>query len=688
MSTSQEKLQEALCRYTADTLTYMDTVREFCEGSSKWMLGRETEVHMMMDIKDRADKINLKISHVKTAEGKGKAFKEYIKSKFTQDSRRAELQEELAAVVKDTLGGLEELDCFLDAVENLAVTSLHVFTEKNQLLHLPEGVSPEHVQVVITAARTVCPLLLEFKRDASVFFLPKLQNVEVLSYQLDKYIKTTQEICDIRKKSSFSDFSLKMNTETLVDLSVDLSEDDIQRMLKLINQLDKIRMNQSFRTVFLFQEEPCSGFINEFSEKHPRMLQFLTDLEETAVQLDRMKKGAKISSVAGSSVGAVGGVLSIVGLALIPVTAGASLVLTMTGVGLGITSGVNSLVTTGTEIGVNHKQQKKANETFKNFMEDVQSLQDCLEEVTQRARNKVDAVVGVGKVLCKAGAIGAASVAKLLKSEEMLATAGKVAVQEGKALRSVPRVAADIPDIAQAAVKGPLALSKSAIGLNALFLGMDIFFICKDSAGLAKGSETELSQFFRARAALWSSEMDSWQKIHDSLTKGLVTSEKNKFFLETPFYPERKKKEHRDTEMDEIQQMNEKISCVIQEKQQEAKALCRYTADTFTNMDTVKEFCVGCIKWMLEREAEEHSKFTQDSRGAELQEELAAVVKDTLGGLEELHCFLDAVENLAVTSLHVFTEKNQLLHLPEGVSLHEASECGSAVTSDLSGNLC
>ncbi|XP_059204421.1 uncharacterized protein LOC131983675 [Centropristis striata] len=556
MSGKREKLQEALCRYTADTLSYIDTVRKFCEGSTEWMPKRETEVNKLNDIIERADKINLKFYHVIKAKGKGKASLEYIKSKFYQDSRRAKLQEELAAVVKDTLGGLEELHCFLDAVENLAVTSLHVFTEENQLLHLPEGVSPEHVQVVITAARTVCPLLLEFKRDASVFFLPKLQNVEVLSYQLDRYIKTTKNICRKIQERSFSDFSLKINTETLVDLSVDLSEDDIQRMLHQINQLHEIRMNQSFRMVFLFQEEPCSGFINEFSKRRPRMLQSLTDLEETAVQLDSMSKGAKISSVGGSSVGAVGGVLAIVGLALSPVTAGASFILTMTGLGMGITSGVNSIVTTGTEMGVNYTQQNKAKETFESFMKDVKSLQDRLVEVIyqpvigiETSEIDLDKIANKGSSAIKImdAAADVASAFKLLKSEEMLASAGKVAAQEGKALRNVPRVAADIPDIGQAAVKGPLALSKSAraglIGLNALFLGMDIFFICKDSISLAKGSETELSQFIRARAALWSSEMDSWQKIHDFLTKGLVTSEENKAILEMPVYPEREMKE-------------------------------------------------------------------------------------------------------------------------------------------------
>ncbi|XP_054463906.1 uncharacterized protein LOC129098821 [Anoplopoma fimbria] len=561
MSSARKELQETLCCYIGDTLIYIDTVREFCERSHKWILGRETELHMMKDIKDRADNIDLSIDHVTQSENKFKAFWEYMTSKATQvtaDSRRAELERELAAVLKDTLGGLEKLDCFLDAVETLAVTSLHVFTEENPVLHLPEGISP--VQLVIYAARTICPQLIEFKRDANVFFRPKLQNVEVLSYQLNEYIKTTQKICGMLEKSSLSDFCMEMNDETLVDLDVDLSEDDIQMMLSHINELDEIRMNQNFRMVFLFHGE-CSGFISEFEKRQPRMLQFLKDLEENAVQLDRMNKGAKISSVAGSSVGAAGGVLSIIGLALIPVTAGVSLVLTMTGVGMGITSGVNSVVTTATEIGVNRKHQNKASEIFQSFMEDVQSLQDCLKEVTQRETNPIDVVLGVGRIIYTAGAIGkgidsfvdAASALKMLKSEELVVSAGKVAMQEGKALRNVPRVAADIPDIGQAAVKGPLALSNSAraglIGLNALFLGMDIFFICKDSISLAKGSETEVSQFIRARAAVWCSEMDSWQKIHDFLCKGLQTSENNKAVLEKPFYPEREMKERRETGM-------------------------------------------------------------------------------------------------------------------------------------------
>ncbi|XP_061568680.1 uncharacterized protein LOC133422674 [Cololabis saira] len=588
MSAASNELQEALCRYTSDTFTYVHTVREFCGRFCKWTLRRETELHMMMDIKDRADKISLDLSHFTQSEHKVMAFVEYMGNKFTQfnaDSKRKELQKELAAVLKDVLGGLEKLNCFLDAVEKLAVTSLHVFTE-NDVLNLPEEISLDHVQAVIAAARCICPLLLEFKRDASVFFLPRLQNADVMAYQLDRYVQTSRNICEKMEKSCFSDFSLKTVQEVAVELRRGLTERNIRQMLDHINQLDRIRMDTHFRMVFLFQEDSYHGFMKEFSERRPRMLQSLTELEGNAVQLDRMSKGAKISSVAGSSVGVVGGVLYIVGLALVPVTMGVSLALTMTGIGLGVTSGVNSIVTTATEVGVNRTQQKKAGEVLQSFMEDVTKLQDSLEEVTRQTISKMEAseldlALGVGKALFKFGTVGngidsfvgRCSAVKVLKSDDLISGAGKVLAQEGKALRNVPRVASEIPDVGQAAAKGSLAMSQSAragfIAASALFIGMDIFFICKDSIGLAKGSETEVSQFIRARAALWSSEMSSWKKIHDSLHEGLLTSGKKEAVLETPFYRDAEPEDQRETEGGrqtrevEKKQMDKK-SCVVQ----------------------------------------------------------------------------------------------------------------------------
>ncbi|RXN32116.1 apolipo L4-like protein [Labeo rohita] len=498
----------------------------------------------MRNIKDRADQVSLKFDHIKRSENKAKAFGEYLWSGITQvtaDSKYQELEKELGAVLKDTLEGLEKLDHFLDAVEKLTVTSLFVFTGRS---FLPQGESPESVRSVITAARMASPLLIHFKRNAETFFLPSLSNLDVLAFQLDKYIRITEQICAKMEKN------LKKG-EPLVKFSLNLSEDSMQKMLDHLKQLCKIRMDQHTRMTFIFQEH-AQHFIGVFSQRRSRMEQFLSDLEESAVQLDRMKKGASISTVAGSSVGIAGGVLSIVGLALAPVTAGVSLALTLTGVSLGVTSGVNSLVTGVTEAAVNNHHGKNAQNIFKNFMDDMGKILDCLEQASNEERLEgIDVVdmFGAGKLIARAGGLAkgidalvdAASAVKVLKSEEVIATAAKVGLQEAQSARNIPKLAADLPDIGQLAKGTPLALSKSAragfITLNALFIGLDVLFICKDSISLAKGSKSEISQLIRSRAALWKSELETWQKIHDSLCIGIWRFRKSQDVLEQLFLP-------------------------------------------------------------------------------------------------------------------------------------------------------
>ena len=69
------------------------------------------------------------------------------------------------------------------------------------------------------------------------------------------------------------------------------------------------------------------------------------------------------------------------------------------------------------------------------------------------------------------------------------------------------------------AAKGTLATTKVAagIGLNVFFIGLDIFSICEGSISLARGEQSEVSEFIRARAALLRSEVDCWTRIHDSV---------------------------------------------------------------------------------------------------------------------------------------------------------------------------
>lgn len=201
---SREKLQTILCRYTNDTLSSIKRVKGFCDCSSKWILQRETELDMMMDIKDRAEKIDLTFSHVSQSENKARALWQYVDSATTLqvnvDKKFAALEEELAAVLKGTNNGLQELDEFLDAVEKLAFTSLHVFNERNSMLCLPNGISLDLVQAFIGAAQQSYRLQVLLILDSEEFFAPRLQNVEVLLIQLSKYVIVTQLMCKKMEK--------------------------------------------------------------------------------------------------------------------------------------------------------------------------------------------------------------------------------------------------------------------------------------------------------------------------------------------------------------------------------------------------------------------------------------------------------------------------------------------------------
>ncbi|XP_036419193.1 uncharacterized protein LOC118802881 [Colossoma macropomum] len=491
--------QEQLEKYISETLTYINTVKDFCDTQPKWTLQRESEIKRMKEIKSRA--------------------KEFFSS-FKGHKPEKKLKE----VLKNTLEGLEKLSHFLDAVEKLAVTSPAVFNTSD-ISFMPKGMSPQSVQSYILTARSVSPLLINFKRDDEAFFLPKLHNLDVLDFQLHKYICITESICSEIKNPSLK-LSLNMKGSS-------------QNVIDHLSQLSKIRMDESFRMTFVFNGK-AQRFIDTYRERRSRMIQFLSDLERPADLLDKMKKRSSISTVAGSLVSAVGGVLSIIGVIYSPITAGVSLALTLTGTGMGVTSGVMSLVTGVTEFVVNKREVGKANKIFENFMEDVQRVLDCLEQAASSKRPVPHVDEGNMNVVAKKimktikNIVRSADVItdvvtamKTLKTEKVARTAVNMGLQEANGARSIPSLAADLPDIGQLAKGTPLAMSKTArvrvIAANGLFIGMDIAFIIIEGWSLAKGKKSEASQLIRCRSALWCSEIDAWDKIYDCLCKGKET---------------------------------------------------------------------------------------------------------------------------------------------------------------------
>ncbi|XP_077411683.1 uncharacterized protein apol isoform X2 [Vanacampus margaritifer] len=505
----------------------MSTVSRFCESMSEWRLQRENEINTIRDISERAE---LK---------PGKNILVYVKNKMAAENRRAALEAELAAALKDVLLGLEELDVFVEALERLATTSLLVF--RGKAVTLAQGVGSWEAALAVAAARRACPLAAALKHDAKVFFLPRLDNAAVLAYLLDKYVQTALQMCLLMDKSKFYLNAVsKAELDVRVVLPEALSSNDTQRMFRHVQLCDQIRNDADFRLVFLLQEDTCQRFLVEFSQRRPRMLELLDQLDQNIEELVRKNKGVKISNVASSSVGVLSGALSIAGLALIPITAGTSLALSMTGLGLGLASWANCAVTSAVDYKLEQKFLKKVGEVTENFIEDAQCLDDIANK-TQQLDAAVSEVLCEGPAVTRVGPVaGATSTAKTPKRNKVATRVGKVVVVGGKALRNVHRAVADARNVGHAALKGSVAVSYTVraglIPLNGIFIGIDIIIICVNGVALAKGCETKVSQLLRARSAMWRAEMESWQRLHDSLVRGLTTYEENRAVLEAPFY--------------------------------------------------------------------------------------------------------------------------------------------------------
>uniref|UniRef100_A0A3B4D4E7 Uncharacterized protein n=1 Tax=Pygocentrus nattereri TaxID=42514 RepID=A0A3B4D4E7_PYGNA len=484
LETSEEQLQQ----YVLDTVTYIKTVRDFCDMEKEWTDQRTSEIRKMSSIKSCAD-------------------------------GRCKREKELGAVVKNTLEGLEKLQPFLDAMERLAVTSLSVFTE--EIFQL-KGASAK-VYSVISTARAVSPWLVLFKRDEKAFFLPRLDNVEVLGLQLEQYKTVTQQLCE----------RMRLNmTGTRTFTSDHLS------------QLSKIRMDESFRMTFLFNGK-AQEFLDIYTECRTRMSRFLSDLKVTEDKLNKLETGSRISTVTGTSVGVAGGALSITGLALVPVSGGLSLALTFTGIGLGVLSGAARVVTSINKMAKKKKHGKKANNIFESFKEDVDKVLDCLDQTgrSQRPAPHVDEgniLFGAVEVIVTTGA-SVKGVKDMVQKGQALNAMNSV--RTGKSLVCMglkeARVAQKIP-IGDIVKLSSQVISKvvrvGTVAMNVLFIGIDLKTIYDECKNLDKGKKSKASELIFSRSALWRSETEAWEKIHDSLCKGKETIERNVEILDQPFY--------------------------------------------------------------------------------------------------------------------------------------------------------
>ncbi|XP_055086682.1 uncharacterized protein LOC129457306 [Periophthalmus magnuspinnatus] len=478
MENDRDTLQSSLQQYISDCYNDIGIIRDFTNRSDQWEQARQAEV---------------------------------------QELDRSELSElEMGAVLEKTLAGLKDLQSFLEAVEHLVASSVHVFLQQN---------NPE-VYGVVLSCHVMAPLLLLFKKDTELFFKAKILNKEVLQKQLNSYIRTARILCEGFKQSPLDYISLNPPQIHLEDVS----EEDSQRMLSQIQALLALRADPHFRMLCLFQGK-SSTFRQMFSELKPQMEECLGQLEECAQKLDSMNLGAHISGVVSSTLGIIAAILGVIA---IPLTGGTSLALTATGVGIGAASGIQGIVTILVEHGVNNTQNDRAKEVYEKCMKLMKQMQQSVHDIIH------EHFQGVSNNVLKESLIGMYNGGVLVYSLFGAVDTFKECIKEGEVAADAAYDASEgTLEVSRVVGKGVRLARVGQVvteGLNVVFAGVDVYFLCSDIKGLLDGTETEVSKWIRARSGLCRAEIQSWQKTQDLIGQDERLSDQE--LLKKYFWPE------------------------------------------------------------------------------------------------------------------------------------------------------
>ncbi|XP_067423697.1 apolipoprotein L1-like [Emydura macquarii macquarii] len=200
-----------------------------------------------------------------------------------------------------------------------------------------------------------------------------------------------------------------------------------------------------------------------------RLERLLAELRGIADTLDKIHRGATIAKITGGSVGIAGGITAIVGLCLAPVTFGASLIVSMTGLAVATAGGLTNAAATVTDVGTSHIKKETTEKLLKECEEELKHIEEYARSISE----KCQIMKGYGDKDFKSAfaQIGSGAGRSILNAIKM-AEAGQLLLNAGR----IARLAAVATGV-----------------LTALTLGFDIFFVAKDSMEYHKGAKSELA---------------------------------------------------------------------------------------------------------------------------------------------------------------------------------------------------
>ncbi|MCJ8731873.1 hypothetical protein PDJAM_G00204910 [Pangasius djambal] len=227
-----------------------------------------------------------------------------------------------------------------------------------------------------------------------------------------------------------------------------------------------------------------------FSERAEALWQHIIDLNLIADGLDRFNKRTKVAQITGGSTSAVGGVATIAGLALAPVTMGTSLIITAVGLGMAAAGGLTS-ASAGISNTVHGSMDRKKVECI---VKDFQSKMADIDKCTRFIKRGIENLRELNAPRVKKLKVYDSDFSGINNIYEDGAMAGKAVLINASEITRLTQVTMATGGTAARAVQ----VAAMATGvLTGLFVAMDIYFVAKDSHELRKGAKSEFARKIR-----------------------------------------------------------------------------------------------------------------------------------------------------------------------------------------------
>ncbi|XP_029930317.1 apolipoprotein L1 isoform X2 [Myripristis murdjan] len=288
-----------------------------------------------------------------------------------------------------------------------------------------------------------------------------------------------------------------------------------------------------------------------FSERAESLWQHVIDLNAIADGLDKFNKNTKIAQITGGSTSAIGGVATIAGLALAPVTMGTSLIVTAVGLGVATAGGLTSAGAGISNQVNNSMDRKKVEKIVEDYQEKMADLNKCMMFIKQGIENlrKFDLI----KMKKHAYNRDFPALNNIYEDGAMVGKA--ILINANEIMRVV-----QIANVAGSTAARAVQIASMATGvLTGLFVGMDIYFVAKDSKELKKGAKSEFAAKIREVAGQLHEGLVELNGIREELQSTSPQENNSSDNTATSDNANKEKDENSDSSEDEIDRIKKAI---------------------------------------------------------------------------------------------------------------------------------